>query len=577
MSSKTSIRFLRFQCGFLAIGVLALVIGPTIVPPLEAMPGDLDASFGTGGKVTTDFSGYRDVINAAALQPDGKIVVAGYKQDSAGESGIFHVALARYNSDGSLDTSFGSGGKVITNLNADIKAFAVAVQPDGKIIAVGDAEPDSPYNDASMFAIVRYKPNGSLDTSFGSGGQVNVRFRTYFDSARAVAVQPDGKIVVGGFTMYAPITSTPLNGSDFALARLNSDGTLDGTFGSGGKVTVPTNWDTEARRGDEIHALTILPDGRIIAAGQVFHEHILFHFSSNFDFGLTCFNPNGSLDTTFGSGGRASLDFGDFSSANSLAVQRDGRIILGGQSLSSGIASFTLARFNTDGTLDTSFGSNGRVITDFFGRPSGINALATQAGDRIVAAGFATSPAGDTDFALARHNSDGSLDASFGAGGKLITNFLGVSNLRTPGNDDVIRALVIQTDGRVVAAGQARVSDDNLDFALARYDVSQVTTPDFALTSDQPSVVAQRGTKVRVTINVVRFLGFAGNVTVTPPNTSGLGIKAKPPDAISTTGESVAFKLKITENAALGDYPLSFSGKDDSGRSHTFVLRLTVQ
>ena len=124
-----------------------------------------------------------------------------------------------------------------------------------------------------MFAVVRYNSNGSLDTSFGPGGKVTVRFKGYFDSARAVAIQPDGKIVVGGFEMYYwLIGPTGLNGSDIALVRLNSDGSLDTSFGSGGRVTVPDAGSTEARYGDEIHALAILPDGRIIATGQIFHD-----------------------------------------------------------------------------------------------------------------------------------------------------------------------------------------------------------------------------------------------------------------------------------------------------------------
>src|SRR6266566_313079 len=194
---------------------LALVLLATLSGSAQAAPGDLDSSFGTGGLVTTDFAGRGDFGLAVALQSDGKIVAAG----NSSAVGVFSVnfALARYNTNGSLDSTFGTGGTVLTSFGGNLSAaFDVAVQPDDKIVAVGVAGSD--------FGIARYSANGTLDPTFGSGGLVTTDFGGS-DQANGIALQPDGKIVVVG----------PLQGK-IGVARYNTDGSLDSTFGSGGKV-----------------------------------------------------------------------------------------------------------------------------------------------------------------------------------------------------------------------------------------------------------------------------------------------------------------------------------------------------
>src|SRR5581483_5691264 len=186
-------------------------------------PGALDASFGRGGRVVTNFGGTGDMARSVVVQPDGKLVAAG----TTNVSGATDFALARYNSDGRLDHSFGTGGKVVTDFAGSYDSVgAVTLQADGKIVAGGWSVVDSIAN----FALARYNSDGTLDAGFGTEGKVRTDFGGVSSQVFSIALQPDGKIVVAG---YANVDG----GADFALARYNSDGTVDTTFGSEGKVT----------------------------------------------------------------------------------------------------------------------------------------------------------------------------------------------------------------------------------------------------------------------------------------------------------------------------------------------------
>ncbi len=403
--------------------------------------GALDPTFGNGGKLTTDFPGPTNDIGLAAsvIQADGKIVVAGDAFSVGGGGG---PALVRYNSDGSLDTTFGSGGKVVP----DFKAFgggisALAIQGDGKILAAGAAPGATAGED---FAVVRYNANGSLDTAFGSGGEVLTDFGG-FDSARGVVIQADGKIAVAGTSFQ----SGPA--ADFALARYNANGSLDTTFGTGGKVLTAF-----AGALAQATSLAIQADGKLVAAGST-----LVQSTNVSQFALARYNRDGSLDTAFGTGGEVTtvLSLADF--AESVAVQADGKIVAAGFSQQSASAEdFALARYNPDGSLDTSFGTGGTVLTDFGGSNDGALGVAIQADGKIVAAGFSFQFATSEDFALARYNSGGGLDSTFGAGGKVTIDF---------GNTfDSGQALALQSDGRIVVAGFSQQPATGADFALAR-------------------------------------------------------------------------------------------------------------
>jgi len=227
--------------------------------------GSLDTSFSTDGKVTTAFGTSNDVATSVAIQSDGKIVAAGYSYNGAN----YDFALVRYNMDGSLDSTFGTGGKVTTAFGTgDDGAKSVAIQSDGKIVAAGYSDNGANYD----FALVRYNTDGSLDSTFGTGGKVTTAVGTGTDNAKSVAIQSDGKIVAAGYSY---------NGAnfDFALVRYNTDGSLDSTFGTGGKVT--TAFGTS---NDEAYSVAIQSDGKIVAAGSS-------NNGANYDFALVRYWP----------------------------------------------------------------------------------------------------------------------------------------------------------------------------------------------------------------------------------------------------------------------------------------------
>jgi uncharacterized delta-60 repeat protein len=356
----------------LIFALTLLVVGLAGATNLMAQ-NNLDPTFGNGGKVITDFAA-AEGAGAVVLQPDGKLIVAG-------------TTIVRYNGNGSLDTSFGNGGRVSTGFFA----FAVVLQPDGKIVAAGPS------------VLARYNADGSLDSTFGNGGKVTVPGGTAF----ALVLQADGKLVTAGSVN---------GGSDFALIRYNTNGSLDSTFGNNGRVTTDFNG-----RFDEAYALVLQADGKLVAAGTNYS-----------DFALARYNSNGTLDMTFGTGGIITTDFGGSDGARDVVIQPDGKIVAAGGSRSddfeddSGV--FALARYNADGTLDATFGSGGKVTTDV-GQPSYAPGLALQADGKIVAAGSSVQLF-IRDFALVRYNTNGTLDTTFGAGGIITTDFGGSDGAR---------------------------------------------------------------------------------------------------------------------------------------------------
>ncbi len=348
---------------------------------VQANPGDLDPTFGTGGKVTTPIGSgsVEDLATALVIQPNGKLVAAGYTATGLN----YDFALVRYNADGSLDGTFGAGGKVTTPIGSLLDdARALVLQPDGKLVAAGYTMA-GPIGSAD-FALVRYNADGSLDATFGTGGKVTTSIGNDHDEAAAMVLQADGKLVAAGKTF------DPSVGTDFALLRYNADGSLDATFGTGGIVT--TSIDIH----DEASALVLQPDGKLVAAG-VTHD-----FSNAGDLVLARYDADGSLDGTFGTGGTVRTCCGAV--ADALVLQTDGKLVAAGWT--SGL-DFTLARYNADGTLDATFGTGGKVTTSIGGDDLAF-ALAIQADGKLVAAGAASSGSGTSsrDFALARYLND---------------------------------------------------------------------------------------------------------------------------------------------------------------------------
>jgi len=387
----------------------------------QAADGDLDDSFGVGGKVITNCGTLCGGIGSVAIQADGKIVV------------VSSNALFRYNSNGSLDTSFGSSGKVTTGENFK----KLALQTDGKIVVAGT-------NSLIHISVARYNSDGSLDTSFGTGGKVTTSIRSS-DSANALAVQTDGKIVVAGET------NDSSSSSDIAVVRYNSNGSLDTSFGIGGKVT------TSIRSSNYADALAVQTDGKIVVTG------ITFDSSSSSDIAMVRYNSNGGLDTSFGTGGKVTTSIRSFDFAEAIAIQSDGKIVVAGytgDSLSSG--GYAVVRYNGNGGLDTSFGTGGIVTTSIGGKYESASDLAIQTDGKIVVAGKTGDSISSGVIAVVRYNGNGGLDTSFGTGGKVTTSIVG-SKYESASD------LAIQTDGKIVVAGSTGDTLSSLNIAVVRY------------------------------------------------------------------------------------------------------------
>lgn len=348
--------------------------------------GGLDTSFDGDGKVTTDFAGggiAGDEAFGLALQGDGKIVVVG----SADNTQTFKdFAVARYNSDGSLDTSFGTSGKVITDFGIDTDgdgvkesgddvATAVAIQPDGKIVVAGHVSlpKGGGIGFNNDFAVARYNPDGSLDTTFGNDGIVTTNVASDSDLANDMMLQPDGRIIVVGETNQA---------EDFAIVRYNNDGSLDTTFDNTG-IVVTDFGGTEGFFGVALQA-----DGKIIAVGNTVSG------VPNFDFAVVRYNADGSLDPSFGNGGLVATDvsgglqFGaDF--AEDVTVQQDGKIVVIGRNTSNTIFDFAMVRYDPDGAIDPTFVGNGILKIDFHGKGDLGQDVVIQPDGKIVGAGYA--------------------------------------------------------------------------------------------------------------------------------------------------------------------------------------------
>ncbi len=449
---------------FVLVPVLGLAL--VIVAIAAAMPGALDPSFGTGGKVTTAGSpgAYLDQAFALVRQPDGKLVAAGSSSIPASDWADF--ALVRYNANGSLDTTFGPRrtGIVRTSIGrGDDIANALVRLPDGKFVAAGFMT--RPLYGRTRVALVRYNRDGSLDTTFGPRrtGIVTTSIGPHGqDAANALVLQPDGRLVAAG-------------GSEgrFALVRYNRDGSLDTTFGPRQTGKVTTQIGSEYNK---VFALVRQPDGKLVAAGS--------GMSSPGHFTIVRYNADGSVDTTFGNQGRVLTPVGPINSsgaeARSLALQPDGKLVVAGSvyaqpSHVGGATDIALVRYNADGSLDTSFGTGGKVDSaQVPAADSGLRALIVQPDGKLVAAGYVSCLRGPHPpcrgnrlrtpglaLLLVRYEANGQPDTTFGIGGKLATP---IGTRQAEAN-----ALVLQPDGRVVAAGLFSNFGAGEGFALVRY------------------------------------------------------------------------------------------------------------
>lgn len=425
------------RVGFL---VLALTLGLGSVLILVAggagaavwlVPGDLDPTFGNGGIATFDLSTFPDILLDGEVAPDGKIVAVGARSDSPVTP---RAAVIRTNSDGSLDTSFGiSGTTVITiGLFNDI-AFATKVMTDGRIIVAGTVEQDSLF---SRMFVARLESDGDLDPTFSPGTMIPGVLSTTvgsYSGGHDVVIQPDGKIVVAG------VSNNPGTGNDFAVLRLNVDGTLDTTFGSSGIVT------TGITSGDDTaYAAQMQQDGKILVGGRS-NDGTLNNVVA-----LARYNSDGSLDAGFGVSGIVTTPIGSASQALGVTIQPDGKIVLGGTSLADpnigGLNHMLAQRYNSDGSLDTSFANSGTYTialgaSDTFGTDITID----QNGKILLAGVSSESNPAASEFTVLRLTSTGLPDLSWGNGG-VVTTEIGA-------NMDDASWVDVQSDGKVLVGG----------------------------------------------------------------------------------------------------------------------------
>jgi uncharacterized delta-60 repeat protein len=353
---------------------------------------ELDPSFGDGGVVLTDFRQSYDWAYALALQPDGKILVAGVSD----ASGSKDFALARFNANGVLDPTFGDGGLVterMRSLTADV-IRGIAVQPDGRIVAGGVSYEDvvtlGPNGD---FMVARYLPDGSNDLSFGVGGLMTTDFGDgSYDEPYALVLQPDGKVVLGGYTNDGDGPGVLFGADQLALARYGANGLLDPSFGAGGRVVFDGGTLDE-----RILALAVAPDGGLLAAGYVNGE-------KRSDLLLARLRTDGTMVSGFGTTGKGFSinDLGTHSERlSSLVLQPDGKIVAGGQTAVANNADFAVFRYDADGFFDHSFGRAGVASFDFQGREDRVHAVALQPDGKILAVGQS-----EDDFALVRFHAN---------------------------------------------------------------------------------------------------------------------------------------------------------------------------
>ena len=423
---------------------IAFSLAVTFTVSAFAADGDLDTTFGTGGIATYDFNGAasatdNDQSRDVAVQADGKIVMVGYAYVTSSNSAL---AIMRFNADGTVDTAFGNNGQVINDYAAGAEQFGgVAIQTDGKIVAVGTTET------RKTRIVIRYNADGTTDTTFGTNGIFTAPLafgdtNVTVDEAR-VLLQPDGKILaMGSHKLDA--------GADiFGVRRLNTDGTLDTSFGDNGLATArftPFAPNLSDRPSD----FALQADGKIVAAG----------FANAHDVAVARWNADGTLDNTFGTGGKVQITFGSpDATAWTVTIQPDGKVLIGGR-VTINQSDLLLVRLNTNGTLDTTFDGDGYAAYDFGLFDHAYEIFVRD--NKIITAGVTTEfPAGD--FLIARFNMDGSLDTSFGTNGSVKTSI---------NNYDFTYSAAFTPDGKLVIGGFTRFSGGSQgeDFAAVRYN-----------------------------------------------------------------------------------------------------------
>jgi uncharacterized delta-60 repeat protein len=385
---------------------------------VSASPGDLDLGFGphTGWIRIPDSNPVATLIQ----QKDGKLVSAGTCNSLNKKPGF---CLQRFNSNGTLDTSFNATGRVVTNINAEAAAYTLLQQPDGKLLAAGSSSSGAGSTD---IALVRYNNDGSLDNTFGTNGIAVDIFNEGWDIAIAnrIVRLDDGKLLVAGYKASLGQTSHHI-----LLSRYNADGSLDTTFNNTGKVV--TTVDTK----DSAQALLVQNNGKLLIGGYAYDRY------NNYSFMLARYEPDGSPDNAFGTNGIVKTRIDQNAMVNDIIEQDDGKIVAVGNGNSA--KSITVARYNMDGSLDTAFNGNGyKNLSDWetYG-----HMIYQQPDGKLLVLGKQQYSTADFTLVMAQFNTDGTMDTRFGVSG--------VVKSRASGMNASISAVLRQADNKIVAIG----------------------------------------------------------------------------------------------------------------------------
>lgn len=425
--------------GAIALGLMLVMLALRITAVLAA-PGDFDSSFNGSGAVKIDFSGNEQATDLV-VQPGGKILVAGFTTTSS------DAAVFRLNPNGSFDTGFSGDGKRAISSGGTERAYALALQPNGKILVAGFTSAGATGKDATVY---RLNANGSFDTSFSGDGKRLINSRGN-ERASALALQSDGKIVVAG------LTSAGDTGKDATVYRLKANGSFDKSFSGDGKRLIDLGGDEAAE------ALAVQSDGKILVAG--------FTSAGNTGKDATVFrlNANGNFNTSFSGDGKRLIDIAGNEAAFALALQPDGKILVAGSTSGGDTGKdATVHRLNPNGSFDVSFNGGGRLIDS--GGDEAARALILQLNGKILVAGYTTagrqgsfSVVKGNDAAVYRLTANGSFDTSFdgdGAGqGEVLIDSAG---------DEAAHALGLQLDGKILVAGYTSAGVMGDDAAVYR-------------------------------------------------------------------------------------------------------------
>ncbi len=442
---------------FVRLFLLFICLLPAL-PSVQAAPGDLDLTFGVGGKVTYRFNELEDTFQGVVIQPDGKIVVTG-------KNGNGKIIVIRYNSNGSYDTSFANGGIYeATNITVFAASTAIALQEDGKIVVSGIYAMSGNDN---AYLLIRLNSDGSPDTTLGGQGFVITNPSPGNDMTRDIAVQPDGKILICG-----SVNDMGANGSDIGLVRFLPNGALDLTFNGNGIVITSI---TVAEQG---YALKLQTDGKIVILANSDDGNTSTYYQA-----LVRYLPDGTLDPDLGTDGIALENLnGLYFSFGDLAIQPDEKIITANSIGSNGTFtySFTVARFLRDGSPDLNFGTNGKtvIISD---TTNSAQALEIQSNGKIIVVGHTNVPGNGLDILVARLNPNGSLDTTFGNGGRVFTQ------VAPAPLSDYSFDVALQADGKIVVAGKMDAGMIfDFDAILLRYmgDVANPSNKPFDFDGD---------------------------------------------------------------------------------------------